>query len=177
LEQRRFDLENSVNINQKRIKEVSVNEIKTYLFKTKWSAIFENFIRLIFLMQFMIANLNQSFQLFTKGDSTANPTGNICQIRYLLIDGADSKKFVTSMLLEYPKKLRIALINFYHKKLWCWIWLQLLNHIDFFQNFFGKLDLNTFNIFFELVQIRCTNNVTCNKWLLVDKCQGQLCWC
>lgn len=48
------------------------------------------------------ANLNRSFQLF-KGDSSANPTGYIRQIRYVLIDGEDSKKFVTSMVLEYPK--------------------------------------------------------------------------
>lgn len=48
------------------------------------------------------ANLNRSFQLFTKGDS-ALPTGYIRQIRYVLVDGEDSKKFVTSMVLEYPK--------------------------------------------------------------------------
>jgi hypothetical protein len=48
-------------------------------------------------------NLNRSFQLYNERDSKAQPTGYIRQIQYKLVDGEDSKKFVTSMVLEYPK--------------------------------------------------------------------------
>jgi hypothetical protein len=41
--------------------------------------------------------------LYNERDSNAQPTGYIRQIQYKLVDGEDSKKFVTSMVLEYPK--------------------------------------------------------------------------
>lgn len=51
----------------------------------------------------METNLNRSFQLYTEGASNAQPTGYIRQIQYKLVDGEDTKKFETQMVLEYPK--------------------------------------------------------------------------
>lgn len=48
-------------------------------------------------------NLVQRFQLYNEGDSNAQPTGNIRQIQYKLVDGEASRKFVVDRVLEYPK--------------------------------------------------------------------------
>jgi hypothetical protein len=57
------ELENSIKINQKLIKEVSVTKIKSHLFETKWSAIIENLINffwILFLAQFLINNFAEA---------------------------------------------------------------------------------------------------------------------
>lgn len=48
--------------------------------------------------------LNQWFQTYNQGDTNANPTGNIRQIQYKLIDGEASRKFVIDNIIEYPSK-------------------------------------------------------------------------
>ncbi len=48
--------------------------------------------------------LMQRFQTYNEGDTNANPTGNIRQIQYKLIDGESSRRFVIDKVIEYPTK-------------------------------------------------------------------------
>jgi len=50
------------------------------------------------------SNLVQRFQTYNTGDTNAQPTGNIRQIQYKLIDGEASRKFVIDKIIEYPLK-------------------------------------------------------------------------
>lgn len=47
-------------------------------------------------------SLVQRFKTYNKGDTNANPTGNMRQIQYKLIDGEASRRFIIEKITEYP---------------------------------------------------------------------------
>ena len=46
--------------------------------------------------------LVRRFPVYKEGDSNAEPTGNIRQIQYKMVDGEASRKFVIDQVLEIP---------------------------------------------------------------------------
>jgi hypothetical protein len=48
--------------------------------------------------------LTRRFKTYHAGDINSNPTGNIREIQYKLIDSESSRKFVVDKVLEYPVK-------------------------------------------------------------------------
>ena len=47
--------------------------------------------------------LVRRFPVYKEGDSNAEPTGNIRQIQYKMVDGEASRKFVIDQVIEIPK--------------------------------------------------------------------------